>query len=88
MAQSLCGGQQHWGTPLLLGKVISWGTYPAGCSLVSGGVGGAPGTYSDLLRIGYYIGRMGFKVLTLPALELIFLWDGLCSGQLLGPVVG
>lgn len=56
--------------------------------VVSGGVGGAPGTYSDLLRIGYYIGRMGFKVLTLPALELIFLWDGLCSGQLLGPVVG
>lgn len=74
--------------PLLLGEVISWGTCPADSCLVSGGVGGAPGTHLDLLRIGYYTGKTEFKVLTLPALELISLWDGLCTGHLLGSVVG
>lgn len=74
--------------PLLRGEVITWGTCPAGCCLFSGGVGGAPGTCLALLRIGCCTRRMGFKVLSIPGLELISLWDGLCSGHLLGPVVG
>lgn len=71
--------------PLLLGEVITWGTCSAGCCLVSGGVGGTSGTSLALMEIGCCTGRVDFKVLSIPGLELISLWYGLCSGHLLGP---